>query len=391
MKRKRIIKKILIFAAWMVVGSGLILLLAAANSRKNEVVCHKVSISITSDGEKMFVDKNQIGQQLKKFANGSLVNRPIADINLASLERKLEQHSWIRDAELYFDSRNVLHVVISERQPVARVFTLSGGSFYIDSAGQRMPILDRAAIRVPLITSFPSAKKLKLADSVLLKDVKNLVQFINADPFWSAQIAQVDIVSANRFELIPVVGNHIIRIGTVENFREKLARLFLFYKQVLSKAGMNKYKVIDVSYKDQVIGMRSSATAAIDSMQLQKNIADLIARSKQQAFMDSLAAVQAFNEEARRDSSIKEVLYSLEEREALEADIVKTIKEPKKDTASAKPKIKNAAKPASAAPAIKKVVSNPIKTKEQSKPIEKTKTESKKAPQPKAVMKKKGT
>lgn len=367
----------------------MIVLLAAANRRQSERVCKNLAVSVTSDGEHLFIDKADITQQIKSISKGSLINRPISAINLGQLERTLEKHTWIRNAELYFDSRDVLHVIIAERQPIARVFTTGGSSFYIDSSGYRMPLLSRVAVRLPLVTNFTPAKKLSVRDSALLKDVQKIVSFINSDPFWSAQIAQVDITPMRTFELLPVVGSHIIRVGTADDFEAKLSRLFIFYKQVLSKVGMDKYKAIDVQFKGQVIGMRSTETAAIDSVLLQQNIAALIQRSKDQAMQDSIAAVEAFNAEIRRDSTIKELMYSLEEREALEADLTVLKPVEKKDSTEKKPVQKRVTpKPASIFVKQRKPVSSPVKTTTKSKPVDKPKKVIKKTPQPKAVMKK---
>ncbi len=141
MKNKTIIQKVLVLAAWLLVGSGMIILLAAASRSQGEQVCKRVVVSVRGDGDKMLIEKTDVLQQLKAAAAGPLINKPIVEINLVRLEKALEQHSWIRDAKLYFDSRNILHVSVAEREPIARIFTTAGTSFYIDSAGLRLPLL----------------------------------------------------------------------------------------------------------------------------------------------------------------------------------------------------------------------------------------------------------
>src|SRR5205085_4922299 len=113
------------------------------------------------------------------------------------------------------------------------------GSFYIDSSGHRMPLLEKMSVRVPVVTGFTAAKKLNAQDSEMLNQVKQVAQFIYNNEFWNAQVGQIDVRDDNRFELIPVIGDHIIRIGDGNNIEEKLERLFVFYKQVMSKAGFN--------------------------------------------------------------------------------------------------------------------------------------------------------
>jgi cell division protein FtsQ len=179
------------------------------------------------------------------------------EINLRKTEEQLKSNPWIKDAELFFDNHQILHVKISEREPVARVFTKSGESFYIDSSGLRLPVTENATARVIVFTSFPSDKKvLSKPDSLVLNDVKTITQYINADSFLNAQTAQINITSQRTYEITPVVGDQVIRIGDAENLDEKFTKLLAFYRQVFSKVGFERYSVIDVQYEGQVVAVR---------------------------------------------------------------------------------------------------------------------------------------
>lgn len=279
MKRKKIIRRIIVVTAWFLVIAGITTLLIAANKKKAEHVCKKLVIGIKGTGEKFYIEEADIRKQLEKAAGGSLINKPLENISLASLEKSLEKNQWIRDAELYFDREDVLHVLVEEREPIARVFTTGGASFYMDSSGHQMPLQDRVSTRLPVITGYTNAKKLSAKDSAFLNEVKQVAKFVYADAFWNAQIGQIDITADRKFELIPVIGDHIIRMGGAENIEEKLGRLLLFYKQVMSKTGFSKYSVVDVQYNGQVIGVNKGPVSKIDSIQLQKNIKALLEKS----------------------------------------------------------------------------------------------------------------
>ncbi|MFX8645035.1 hypothetical protein ABTM18_20020, partial [Acinetobacter baumannii] len=70
------------------------------------------------------------------------------------------------------DNTRVLNVKITEREPVARVFTAGGESFYVDSNALRLPLSDKLSARVPVFTNFPSNKQqLANADSIILKEI----------------------------------------------------------------------------------------------------------------------------------------------------------------------------------------------------------------------------
>jgi cell division protein FtsQ len=353
-KNNKTIRKIFILAAWVVVIGGLLSLLVAANSRGKVHLCRKVQVGIKGTGENYYIEQADILRALEKSAGAPLVKRPVARINLAQLEKGLEKSAWIRDAELYFDNSDVLHVNVLEREPIARVFTTGGQSFYLDSSCVRLPLLDRVTARVPVVTGFTAAKKLNARDSILLKETRTVAHFIHTHPFWNAQIGQIDIQKDGSFELVPVIGNHIIRLGGAADMETKLANLLVFYKQVLSKTGFDKYAVLDIRFNDQVVGVHKGSVPAVDSATLKKNIEELL-RLKLES------------------ESVSEALPAVA---------------PVKDTAKALEKPRPA--PVKTIPApVKKIVSKPAKTKPSSKPVVKPKTEVKKKPQPKAVMKKK--
>jgi cell division protein FtsQ len=373
---KKTIRKIVRLGILILAAGGMSTLLIAANRKDQGHNCKDVAVTIRGVSENLYIDKSDILSRIKAVAKGSLINKPVTEVNLAALEQNLEKHLWIKDAELYFDSRDVLHVIVSEREPVARVFTTAGNSFYIDSSGQKLPLLDKVSVRVPVITNFTANTKLNAADSAQIADVKTIAQFINANEFWNAQIAQVDIMPSNTYELIPVVGNHTIRIGNAENLQEKFDRLMLFYKQVLSKVGIDKYGVVDVQYNGQVIGVNGNGTSAIDSIQLEKNIKDLMERSKLLAAEDSIAAIKAA--EAFADTTNKQPVVETPKDEM--PVVAKT-------TVEAKPKEAAKSKPAAVkpnpTPSVKPVVS---KSGEKPKPKPVSKDQKQK---PKAVMPKK--
>jgi cell division protein FtsQ len=277
---KKTIRKILFIAFWLCIGGGMFTLLLAAISKKNKGLCKGYTISIKGAKNNLFIDMKDVEQLLIKTCGGNIKDRPVASINLHQLEQVLDQNVWISNAELYFDSRDELHVIVSEKEPIARIFTTAGASYYIDSMGNKLPLSNKLSARLPVFTNFPDKKSLNAKDSVLLKDVRTSAGFILHDPFWMSQVAQVDITPAENFEMVPVIGNHIVRLGNGDNISEKFRRLMIFYQQVLSKTGFNKYKVIDVAYSGQVVVSRYNADEKIDSVQLRKNVEKLLQSSR---------------------------------------------------------------------------------------------------------------
>ena len=84
-----------------------------------------------------------------------------------------------------------------------------------------------------------------------------LVRTIQADTFWNAQISQIIIDSDYSFELMPVLGQQRIIFGDTSRMKEKFSNLFSFYKKVLNRIGWDKYDMLDVRFKGQVVASPS--------------------------------------------------------------------------------------------------------------------------------------
>lgn len=280
MTTRQIIKKIIFISITLVACSGLIILLVAAIGRRNHERCKDYIISIDGAKKNLFISESDIRKLLNTNTAGKIKDKPIADFNLRTLEEQLEKNPWVQDANLYFDNQDVLHVSVLEKEPIARIFTTAGKSFYIDSSAKQMPLSVIMSARVPVFTNFPDKKFLSDKDSMLLNDIKKTARFVLNDSFWMAQAEQIDITENRTFEMIPTIGNHVVRLGNGDDIDKKFHRLFIFYQQVLSKTGFEKYNVIDVQYAGQVIGTKEKISK-VDSIQLKKNVEKLLEEERQ--------------------------------------------------------------------------------------------------------------
>ncbi len=253
-------KKRLIQAVWILAGIGTIVLMGAAMQHKNRKKCTDIKIEISGIEEHMFIDEKDVLDLIQ--SKGKVTGIAVAALDLRAMETSLETNPWVRNAEMYIDNQQVLQVLIEERQPVARVFTIQGGSFYVDSSGMRLPLSEKLSARVPMFTGFPSDNvKLSKPDSVLLKDIVKIGEFVLADSFWMAQVAQIDIEPGRQYELIPVVGDHVVSIGNAEDLDAKFNRLYTFYKQAWLQKGIHYYERLNVQFDKQVVAVKRGAAA----------------------------------------------------------------------------------------------------------------------------------
>ncbi len=264
------LKQRIITSLWWLLAIAVAGLLVAAVQQKKQSLCTDIKVEIEDNEGHPFVDEKDIVTTLEN--NGAAVGKRKSEIQLRALEKTVKTNAWIQNAELYFDNNNILQVKIKEREPIARIITVNGSSFYIDSAGKKLPLSPDYTAHVPVFTSFTSDKKhLSKPDSLLLNEVKNMAAFIQRDSFCNALVSQIVITPQSTFNIIPVVGNQTIIFGNADSLESKFSRLTAFYKQVWAKNGFEKYETINVSFANQVVATRRGAPKPyVDSVLVQR-------------------------------------------------------------------------------------------------------------------------
>lgn len=254
---KQIWKHRIIQALWIAIGIGAMVLFGAAVQQKNKKVCANIQIEIVGDVKHMFLDEKDILTMLNE--HGNILGKAINLLDIQSMEQNIQKNPWVQHADLFFNNQQILNVSITERQPIARVFTVQGNSFYIDDHCNRLPLSDKISASVPIFTNYTNGNNIiSLSDSVLLSNVAKLGKYIVTDSFFMAQIAQINITPNGTFELIPLIGNHIIVFGDANDVQQKFNRLYTFYKQAWFQNGINKYQKINVQFNNQIVAERKN-------------------------------------------------------------------------------------------------------------------------------------
>ena len=269
--KKHIVRKVVLTIIWSMVSAGAIVLLVAATRQQSEKICEDVMVKVKSVDGVQYISEKQILNTISGGRPDLMKGQLIKTFDLSQLENLLEANLWIRNAELFFDNKDVLHINIIERQPVARIFSLSGESFYVDDMGEQLPVTADQIARVPVFTSFPTiTKPLQTKDSLLLMQIKETGTYLLKHSFWMAQIDQINI-NNYEMEMIPKLGKHSILFGDGTKVEQKFNRLLLFYKQIMSKTGWNYYSTLDVRFDKQLVAVRRDSVSLFKSFVIPKD------------------------------------------------------------------------------------------------------------------------
>jgi cell division protein FtsQ len=264
MKKKLI--KILILSMWVLLVGGFITLLSFTLWEHNSLSCKNYVIRIDYGNADTLVTKTDIYNLIKKTGN-VLKGEMIGDIDVSAIEREIRHQPYVAHAEVFLTLDGIVEINILQRQPILRIFNQKGESFYLDGMGSLLPLNPTFSARVLVANGFVDESYSKrtnyMIDSVRQKDsaeyravminLLKLATYIVKDRFLRVQIEQIYVDKLGEFELLPRVGNHVIIFGPAEDLEDKFSRLFAFYKYGLSKTGWNKYNVINIKFKNQVV------------------------------------------------------------------------------------------------------------------------------------------
>jgi cell division protein FtsQ len=259
MIKKSIILKVLNILLWICIGSGLSFLLVSAIVKEKAAVCKHIEITFLDEKLINMIEENEVYNSLwPAQLKESPIGRSIASFNLFELEKQLGKNPWIEKADIYFDNQQNLHVDIKQKNPVARVFTPDGNSFYLDNKYGLLPLKTTDHIVLPVFINFYiNPLGMNKADSALIERVVSLSTYISSDPFWLAQLESVYIRPDNSFELTPQVGEHTIDLGQRNDWEPMFNKLKLLYKKFNTEKSWARYSVINLQYKDQIVCERS--------------------------------------------------------------------------------------------------------------------------------------
>ena len=230
-------------------------------SSSNSKPCGGIVIDISDSTDYHFVTKRQL-LNLAYGNSNRIAGRPVKEISVSAIEDRINGLRELKKAEAYMTIDGLVHIYVEQRTPVMRVMPDDGGDYFIDEDGVVMRRRNLYNPRLHIVEgnvniSAAMLNGVSVLDTTIkhsiLKDIYPLVNYINDDKFWSAQIDQIYIDSNDEIDLIPRAFNQQIHLGTVENYEGKLRNLEAFYDKVLPQVGWNKYSLINLEFKDQIV------------------------------------------------------------------------------------------------------------------------------------------
>ncbi len=235
--------------------AGLFLLIAFGERKQSDVVCKNIVVELENTNENHFIDEADV-LKIMESSGIPIMGKSIDRINLRALEHKLVSDKHIERAEIFGDVKGNVAVSIKLRRPIARLVRSNGPDAYIAEDGAVMETSDKYSARILLISGAVVDKLIDKGDLISAEEgesIMKMIKYINKDPFWKAQVAQLDFNNSGKVFIYPQVTGQVVEFGRLENIEIKFRKLMVFYKEILPQMGWTKYDRVNVEYEGQVI------------------------------------------------------------------------------------------------------------------------------------------
>lgn len=221
-----------------------------AYMERESVRCQSIVVNINPNSPH-FMSEKEIVEMIDKSGE-SIIGHKLSTIDINKLESKLTSFTTLNNVEIFrkvdskgFSFTGKLLVSVDERTPIIR-FKNSTDDYYMDAEGVKIPVSSGYIERIVLATG-------TIPDEAIKKSLLKMADFINKNDFWRAQIEQVFVQANGQLLLLPQVGDYVIEFGTPDDYELKFRNLKAVYLQGFKNLGWNKYKIISVKYRNQVV------------------------------------------------------------------------------------------------------------------------------------------
>lgn len=262
----KILVKIALITLFVSIAAGVVVMMRFANEKHNVKKCRSIICRIDYRGAQPLISGNDVMEDvIKHFGKPQL--KPIGEIDVKGITAYLKKNPYLENTDALLTVEGDLLIKGDQCTAIVRYFTPEGQQHYLDRNGRIMPVslaypnktlIATGQIISPLkdgknIYSVPDSNLVLRGRLQSLYDIHRLAGIINKDSTLKALIEQVYITSNGKIQLVTKAGSHIVYLGDTTDASEKLENLMYFYKFGLVKTGWNKYKKLNLEYKNQIV------------------------------------------------------------------------------------------------------------------------------------------
>lgn len=228
--------------------------------RHSQKQCGRVVVRLDDVDGHSFLTRRDVTGYLTNQGADPVIGKSFNEIDFRQLEKRLLHFGLVRSCEVSRDLPGNLIVTVKQPRPVARLVDdgdglRSASGRYISEDGRFFALSMNYSARVLLLSgayfsgSEMAGRRSLPADSPLL----GLLRFVQQDPFWRAQLIEMNVDKQGYVTMWPQVGHHRIEFGPPTDIAIKFKKLKLLYSTILPAKGWERYRRVSVQYRNQLV------------------------------------------------------------------------------------------------------------------------------------------
>lgn len=173
----------------------------------------------------------------------------LCDADLQAVAAAAARNPYLSDCHASTTLDGRVAVYARQRRPIVRIF-VQDGEYYMDGEGTRMPVSNVGTADVIVANGNIPAK------GEGLTQVWQIAAYLDSHEEFGPLFDQIYRDERGDLYLTPKMGNHVVQVGDTGDLDGKFANLMAIYSRGLPQTGWDRYSVISVKYKGQVVCTR---------------------------------------------------------------------------------------------------------------------------------------
>lgn len=245
---KRALHTALISTAAAIAAGLLIAGICAGQAGHPDTVCTVLRYDITDADERLYLSEGELNILLKA-QDAYPIGKPLSQVSLQRIEDIVRNHPMVRTAQCYTDPRGEIYVRLTQREPLLKVIT-TDDSYIVDTDRRRMPIRESIQDTMLIVSG-------RVGQQMATGQIADFAEWWQDNAYWQARIKYMDVRTPHYVRLLPANPEaEIVVLGELDNYRDKLRKLHVFYENGGKELAQGKYKELDLRFDGQVVGRK---------------------------------------------------------------------------------------------------------------------------------------
>ena len=249
LKIRQLIKGIGLLLSSMLLG----LVIIFAEKKQFGRACRGIAITIVGQEEHQLVEKSDLLKCLTAHTTTPILGTPLQALKTRGIESIVRTNNFVREGVAYKSWKGDLKIDILPRRPIARIIYPYQQSRYIDEDGTLFPLSNQYTARVLLVEAKQCSVEKSLTEHAYGTALLALLNHMDRDPFWRAQITYLHVDEKGKIVMHTQISKQRVEFGAPEAIAKKLAKLTLFYQEIIPYKGWNTYKRVNVEFDNQIV------------------------------------------------------------------------------------------------------------------------------------------